>query len=87
MQVAPRQILLFFFNHRLLALARWDLHFMRLRLRSDGWQSKQCVGADVHLALGENEVRISGDVAKAELRKQVGDWDERRCGCRSLNSV
>jgi len=29
-----RQLLLFFFSHRLLVLARWDLHFMRLRLRN-----------------------------------------------------
>jgi predicted SAM-dependent methyltransferase len=29
-----RRLLLFFFSHRLLALARWDLHFMRLRLRN-----------------------------------------------------
>jgi hypothetical protein len=29
-----RDIPLFFFSHRLLALARWDLHFMRLRLRN-----------------------------------------------------
>ena len=29
-----RHTLLFFFSHRLLALARWDLHFMLVRLRN-----------------------------------------------------
>src|SRR6516165_2710034 len=32
--LSMRQLLLFFFSHRLLVLARWDLHFMRLRLRN-----------------------------------------------------
>ena len=29
-----RKLLLFLFSHRLLAIARWDLHFLRLRLRN-----------------------------------------------------
>jgi len=29
-----RNLLLFLFSHRLLALARWDLHFLRIRIRN-----------------------------------------------------
>lgn len=29
-----RRLLLFLFTHRLLAIARWDLHFLRLRIRN-----------------------------------------------------
>lgn len=32
--VKPRNALLFLFSHRFLALARWDLHFIALRLRA-----------------------------------------------------